>query len=334
MYFLAAFNYDNADYYSYTLSYNQAISIGADYRYLGYSSWVHLFGSRGITYSQYLLFSYAFTFTVLFVAIRILTDKPNPVLAYYLIFSFGVDVVQLKALYSEVIALLGISIILKRVIADKKEKVDYKILIGFILCFVSMLFHFSGAFYIVACGIYYIMKNRENISKRIFIFLGLSLILIYSGLLPNILNFANRLGIISNFDYLIQYGQRSTRWGFLITYVGVFLLVGACWQKSDSFINKDKTRLDQDVLRQFIITALLLLPLLLINWAYDRLIRIYMVLMYIYFVNKPKTNIVTGRQALSYITFISAIAYFYYIDISSTFDRTLGAILRYNSLFR
>ena len=334
MYLLAAFNYDNYDYYSYTVSYAKTAGLSFDFRYIGYSMFIHFFSSRGITYSQYLKIAFIPVFIILFIAVYKLTDKPNRVLALFLIFPFGIDAIQIKALYSEVFGLLGIALMFDKMSDDKKRNFDYRYVWSAIFFVLSVLFHFSGAFYLAAIAVFYCFRKKYWFNKAVLASSALGFLAVFSGLLPAAMSIAESLGILSNLEYLSSYASRSTRLGFIITFLPVFLMVGACWCiLQPDYEAVDKQTKNQLLIRQFVLTGLLILPLLMMHMVFDRLARVYMILMYVMFVNAPRQRRITIKQVFAHVMFILSVACFFYIDIFSTLDGTLLAILNYSELF-
>ena len=336
MYLLAAFNYDNYDYYSYTISYAKTAGLSFDFRYIGYSMFIHFFSSRGLTYSQYLKFAFIPVFIILFIAVCKLTDKPNRVLALFLIFPFGIDAIQLKALYSEVFALLGIALLFDKISDDTKKNFDYRYIWSAVLFILSVLFHFSGAFYLAAVIVFYYFRKKYWFNKAVIFSSAIGFLAVFSGVLPAVMSIAESVGILSNVDYLSSYASRSTRWGFIITFIPVFLMVGACWclyQPDKHTMDESSKSKKQIIIQQFVLTGLLILPLLMMHMVFDRLARVYMILMYVLFANAPRTRRITVKQVFAYSMFVISIACFFYIDIFSSFDGTLLALLNYSELF-
>lgn len=333
MYLLAAFNYDNYDYFSYTVSYAKTASTTFDYRYIGYSMFEHLFSARGLTYSEYLKFAFIIVFIVLYYAICKLTDKPNQVLALFMIFPFGIDAIQLKALFSEVFGLLGIALLFNDM-CETKSLLKNRHLVMTIVCFVlSILFHFSGAFNLAAVVLFFFFRNKRWFNKTVIIASLVGFVAVYTGILGKIISIAGALGVISDTEYLSSYATKSTNFGFLITFIPVLLMVGACWLVVREDKKEEQLTIIQLIIRQFVLTGLLVLPLLTMHMVFDRLARIYMILMYILFVNHPRLERLTIKQVSAYVMFVLSISWFFFIDIYSTLDGTLLAVLNYSEIF-
>ena len=329
LYLLAAFNNQNVDYYSYTISYKNS-SISSGYRYLGYTYFSQFFSSRGVTYEDYLKILFFIILLILYVAICLSCSKPNIVLALFTIFPFGVDVVQVKAFSSEVLSLLSV-IILINALSDKHQdcKNLFLYFVSAILILAAGSMHYSALYYLVVEFVFVLLAKRHNYTRKILVLLIVIAGVLSSGLIPFALKMGARFGLISNMDYLSQWGIRSTRLGFLVTFTGVILLLLSTVHRSGDNADYSKTVL----MRRFLFASVFLFPLLMINWSYDRLIRVYAIILYIYFANKKRNFVIPVRQLCSIIVLLFFIMYMYGIDIFTAYEGTLGAIFSHSLLF-
>ena len=328
LYTLSAFNYHNADYYAYTISYRHSSS--SEFRYFGYSVITNFFFFFLIPYEDYLKIIFVIILVMLYFAVNLITNKPNLVLALFTIFSFGIDAIQIKAFSSEVLSLLSIVIIIKLLSLNHDEKHrKYLYIIAFALSIAGSLLHYSGIYYVAIEIVYLLIVHRKKIKRSILVILGLFALMLYSGLLPIVLRIGHSVGVISNIDYLSQWVVRKTRFGFIITFIGVFLLLASIAYKGD---DSSDTPL-QSVIREFLFTSVLILPLLIMNWTYDRLLRVYAILLYAYFANKRICAIISFKQVSSILVLLSFVSYMFYIDIFMSYEGTLGAIFKYSLLF-
>ena len=333
MYLLAAFNYDNADYSMYTISYANSAGFTYNFRYIGYSMFVHFFSSQGVPYNHYLKIAFIPIFLILFIAICKLTDKPNRVLALFLVFPFGIDVIQVKAFFSEVFGLLGISLLLDRLSNNLKKSFDYRLICAIVLFILSVLFHFSGFFYVVVVALFYFFRNRHWFNKAIIIASVAGFVAVLSGILARAMSIAGSIGIISDTEYLSGYATKATRLGFVVTFIPALLMVGACWILFDPEDSEGHYSKKQVLIRQFMLTGLMVLPLLVMHMVFDRLARVYMIMMYSLFANAPRPKRITTKQFFAYAMFVVSIIWFFGIDILSAFDGTLLALLKNSELF-
>ncbi len=333
MYLLAAFNYDNADYSMYTISYANSAGFTYNFRYIGYSMFVHFFSSQGVPYSQYLKIAFIPIFIILYIAICKLTDRPNRVLALFLVFPFGIDYIQVKAFFSEAFGLLGIALLIDKLGNDMKKQVDFKLICSMAFFVLSVLFHFSGFFYVVVAAVFYCFRNKHWFNKAIIIASVVGFVAVLSGILARAMSIAGSIGIISDTEYLSGYATKATRLGFVVTFIPALLMVGACWFLFNSEESDERFNKKQVLIRQFMLTGLMVLPLLVMHMVFDRLARVYMIMMYSLFANAPRPKRITTKQFFAYAMFVVSIIWFFGIDILSAFDGTLLALLKNSDLF-
>lgn len=331
MYILAAFRTYDADYNTYRIGF-QNLYNSTEYRYAGYTLFQKFFYNLGINFNQYNWVFFLIVFLLLFIGIKLLTDNVNIVLSCYMIYSYALDVIQMKSAIANALTLITIAIIIRITYIEcegNKKTGAFIRLIALFCLLTAVAMHFSTLFYVFAIIIYLMIRNRQHIGKHIFFLMIVSFILIFSGFLVVIMKFANGLGIISDIDYLSHWTIKSTRFGFLIYFVIIALIIFSCR------FNKAKMIYDEEQLAisNFILTSMLVAPLLYLNGHYSRLLRIYMILMYVFFSRLPKGYVFTRKKLLNYLLFSFAIIIFYYVDISLNYTETLGSLLQYNQLF-
>lgn len=85
-------------------------------------------------------------------------------------------------------------------------------------------------------------------------------------------------------DHMMHWATRSTRFGFILTFVLVGLVVIAInvdrlsWDFDDT---RDRVGLKYKFIADHTLTAMLALPFLVMNGHFSRLIRLYMILLYV-----------------------------------------------------
>ena len=167
MFILAAFRTTSADYEAYNMSYD-LLDRTSEFKYIGYAYFQKIFYYSGLNFKQYNYVFYLIVLCLLVIAIRILTLNVNSVLAYYMIFSYPLDAVQMRSFLSEVLSLVGIAIIIKFFVLDKPVKSNIKFgFISTVFLILSLLIHFSSAFNLIAVVIYLAVKNRKSMGKKL-----------------------------------------------------------------------------------------------------------------------------------------------------------------------
>ena len=335
MIILAAFNYQSADIANYRMEYAQAIDANVDsLRYVGYSYLIKLSANAGLSWEQYRVIFYAVTFVLLSVAIRILTKNVNLVLAIYLITYYGIDVIQMKSHIADVLAFFGIAFIVK-CLSEGKPLKNWRTVFSVFLLLLSALMHFATAFYVLAFVMFVLLYRHKDMTKKIIIMLLVILAAIYGNVLSIIVHYANQLGILGDLNYLEGWLHVATRYGYLIQVAFVVSAVLSCnlFRYAGEEDNSLDSRSEIDLLlSRFLITALMLIPLFVINTTYDRLMRVYILIALCCYANeKIKVNMSRVRF-LSLVFEVVTIMFAFYVGTYSFYSTTLGSIFKYNSI--
>lgn len=332
MVLLAGFRYWDADYNSYYTTYNRLSQINrVDVRYIGYHYLQMIFSNLGLKFEEYIVFVYIIGFAVLIFSIKLLTSNVNQVLAFYLIFAFGIDVIQMKSFCSEVISFLGIAILLKYYSKNEQLRKNNRVIFSFFcLMILALVFHFSAAFYLLSGLVYLMIDNKKIEMKKLVLVIIVVVVFVYGNGLSYILSLANKIGVIGDMEYLVRWSKRNTRLGWITPSFLIVMIVFAATYIYPRSLDVDKEKI---AVKNFILTAIFIIPFLIMNTTFNRLVRIYMLLLYIIFVNARKRMRVHIKQGLSYFVFILCIIYAFICDILPNYERTLGALLKYNRLF-
>lgn len=157
-------------------------------------------------------------------------------------------------------------------------------------------------------------------------------IFISTGMITVLFDIAKTIGLIADIEHLLRWSAKSTAYGFILSWISVALVLYI----SKTFycrVNEYKVKKDL-VLRidKYIQTIIMTLPLLVLNVSYDRLIRIYYVLVCIIVFSTPLKRHLKKSQLKYYSAFIVLNVYLILITIVPYFKTTLQAILEYNYL--
>lgn len=163
---LAAFCTNHADYLTYYLRFYNYQSLSSMTE-AGFNLIMKLFHIMSADFQLFLCIAYAFVICTVCWFIKNNTSKSALVLAIYSIFSYCIDVVQLRNTISFCICLIGLNSLLKSV-----NKINKKTAIFYCVCVILASFiHFSAILFIVVLLPYYF-----NIRKCIFITIVSSII--------------------------------------------------------------------------------------------------------------------------------------------------------------
>ena len=330
MVFLAALRTQSADLENYQVEY----LYGYSSRYFGFDFFTGVFRTIGFSFEQYMIAFYIITYMLLFVAIRLLTQNVNFTLACYMIYSYGIDAIQMKTCISNVFVLLSFSIVL-RCFEDKKKITKKSLmLLSALLMLFGVSLHLSAVYYIVCMVTYLIFYNRPNMSIKAIAIVICLLLIINGGILPWILNVFSNLGIIGGMDYFAKFTAKQTSLGFFIPIINIIIIMFAFYFKKrgdSSFPNGTGFAISYNTMYPCILSMWTIVPIMMINLQYYRLFHPFYLLIYIFFSEKffvAKCNI---YALLSKILFFVLISFVFIYELP-VYDSTLGALLKYNAL--
>jgi len=341
MMILAVFRTGGADLYSYKYEYNHSFDINNSAgRYVGYKIIIQFFNYLGFCFRDYMVVFYIITFSLLLCGIRLLTTKINPVLSLYLIFPFGIDVVQMKSFLAEGIAFIGIALLLRtqtiKALTGKRRRIT---VLFVTIELISAMMHFSFLYFLFVGVLLLVFKRKRTIKKWIFRGLIVSVPAVYFGITGFIIRYAIKLGVIGEYDsrYMEQFFKIGTRFGAIIPTMWAVLLVYFVFHyKTGKVYNKGLAvnETNDEVLNAFMLTSIILIPFFLVNVYFSRLLRIYVIVAYVAYVSRKSCN--KGLYfsiSKSKAAFICAFGIGYWLDLLSVFNGTIGGILMHNSLF-
>ena len=333
MFFLATYNYQNADINNYQISFSSARH-AESFRYIGYANLLRFTSNIGLSWVQYRFIFYIFVFVILIFAINMLTKNVNMVLALYMVTYYGIDVVQMKSHLADVLAFFAIAYIIK-CLSDGKTLYNWRTGFSILMLLISVLMHFSAVFYLSTFVMFVLLYRQKNMTKKMIVILIVVLVSIYGGALSIIARYANQLGILGELNYLETWMQVRTRYGYLIPTAYVLIIVFSCnFDKPIILQNEvtDKSTSINILISRFMITSLMLIPLFVLNTTYDRLLRVFVLLALSYYANKQVHIHMSRIKFISLVFAIMTITFAFYSGTYAFYDTTLGSILKYNSL--
>lgn len=331
MLILSIYNYQSADMNNYKTSYALALETDS-FRYLGYSMIIKCCAKIGLSWLQYRWLFYITVFSLLYIAIRMLTKNVNMVLALYLITYYGIDVVQMKSHIADVLAFFAIAYMVKSLSEGKMLK-SWRTVFSIFILFLSALMHFATVFYLSAFVMWAIMYRQKNMTKKMIAIAVVALVLMYGGIVTVVAQYANQLGILGDMNYLGNWFVRKTHLGYLLPSIFVVMVVLSCVIPKQ-ILTKEVVDIQPTLLfsKQFIITSVMLLPLFVMNVTYIRLIRVYVLLALINYAEGKIKLEMTKTELLCALASVMTIMMSIYDGTYAFFDTTLGSILKYNSM--
>lgn len=313
-----------ADIVNYSNSYNivQSGILGRDY--FGFEIMERLFVSLGFDFPSFRFAVLCISLILIWLATCLLSSYPGFPISLYLVYSYGIDYVQMKHLLAFGIALVGIAVVLKaRQARSRPALMGFGVLISAI----SVMVHPSYLVIILVELFYLLLREKNHFNRRVFLLFITILILTYSGVIAALISYGSSFGIRS-VDYLETYTGSSMGWGLLLP---IFVATGCIAAvRSAGAIAKDGGKellIDQG----FINLVLLILPLMIFQMSFLRLVRPFVFLAYIALANHCKGSLLK-LPVISICMIALAIGAAFYADILGNYDMTLGALLS-TSLF-
>lgn len=340
MIIFTVFCYENADLNSYSLDYYLDYFGNDSSRYFGYDYLTHISLNLDITFDEYRTIFYFFAVGLMIIAIRLLTPQANIVCSFILLSYFSIEAVQMKSFLADDIVLLAIAIYLHS--TENSIRRQYKKLIIPIGLFIlASTIHFSVIFYFFTFLLFVFFKKAKKYSMYIFLFSLIAAGCMAFGGIKSILGYISTFGLSSNqgINYLSSWGDATTRLGFLITYfvvfvIYLFLFIERRYRKKHIVLQAAKSSISENLLA-YIFTIGIMLPLLYVNVTFDRLFRVYFVLIFIYFSRYPLNyRKFTYHELMLGGILLFLCIYEFFLDIYPSWEGTLGALLMNNLLFQ
>ena len=328
MYLFAAFRTYDADYNTYKIGFNNLRN--SSFRYAGYTSFLKTFSQMGFTFERYNRVFFLIVFSLLIIGVKLLTDNINLVLAAYLVYSYSLDVVQMKTAIANALALLSIAILID--INAKTTRITGRRTIRWLfaaICLeIAIYMHFSTVYYVFAIAVYYLIRNSRKKGIKVLVISVLMLVFLASGFLVLVMRYANILGILGDLEYMGRWATKSTRFGYLSYGIIIFLLIFSCRYNKHAMV-KDNI---QREISTFLMTAMLVFPFVYLNGEYSRLLRIYILLVYVIISKQSCTKMIPVKRIVNNMMCIGAMSLLFYLDIGRNYENVLGALLHSNSL--
>lgn len=274
----SGFRTQGVDWIVYVAEYRWApLQTSADVKYPGFLIFEHFAYDHGLDFEHFIIFNAIVCGTLLFLAFYQISENPNALFSMYLLYPFGHEVVQMKSFLADVIIYVSIPLILKIRPETKKWKKIVRIGCYFVLNYIALQCQFSVAFYLIATAIY--LFGSEKFKKNYYIpFVFIITTIVYSGIFNSLLQSLNSRAK----DYIAI----NTRFGMLIP-IALSIMI---WWLGDKVIYLSESvglteikKIPLENYKKYIECILLLIPLLCYDITFNRLWRLFLVLIYAVF---------------------------------------------------
>lgn len=265
------------DYVIYVNEYRWApYQTSADVKYPGFLKIEQFTFDHGINFEHFLILVAIIGFILMIIGVYQVTDNPNTLLSLYMLYPFGHDAIQMKTFTADAIIIFALPLILKLDLNNKKKIDTIKILIYFLLCIIAASIQYSIIFYGIIAIIYIFVSNKYQLKTLIAVDI-VSILLIYSGILPRMLSNLDFRGSSRNYITL------NTRFGMLFPII-LTILIYCISQKTIELSKKNGlikiNNINIDNYQKYIQCILILIPLFCLDITYNRLWRIFLILIY------------------------------------------------------
>lgn len=315
-------NYNNPDYFNYTLVYDYILDTGKGYEssQLGFSIIMGIALNFGFEYYQFLMIISFLGLYLIASTVEKYTSKPQLVYVLYFLHPFLLDIVQVRHFLAMSIIIFCIQYLEKNGKLDNMKFI-FGILIAFSIHYISIIF------------LPLILIKRMKIKRLYivtFVILVVGIPLAYSNILQGLAFY------LVPIEKVEIYFSNRARYGFVIQFFiqGVLL---AIIHYSKVFLEKHNKASNTfvELIYKINIYLLILFPLYTINGTFERAFRMITILNYIVFslvfskiINKKKKGLfVLLLLLLSLVLFI----YYIFIPLSHT---VFFPIFEYNLLFK
>lgn len=348
IYIAIALRSQSADMSIYYNEYINATIISPDKAdYIGYNIFMRFAHNLGLTYESYVLFVATITVVLLIVGVSLLSKYNNTIaftLACYMIYPMAHDASQIRTFLSESIVLCMLYFLLRSPNINSKSKiftlkltekknikfVGWKKYLDYIFyligSYVAAQIHALTYFFIAIGLIYMIMRNKWN-SKLIYVVSACLCLIIPS------ISFVNLIvKSLMTSGKLMMWADASTglgKWPYIFISVSILILskYGLSRIKNITLINKSKYLFYENI-NKFVDLGTLIIPLYFMDITYGRLLRIFLICLYIisgeYIFDVHE--IYRNRKILKCIyifTFILTISVLYYFENEGTIFKYL-----------
>lgn len=319
------------DYFYYYNEFESATTIPAslaDFPF--YNIWMNFLIKRGVeTFPTYILIMAILCVTFTLIGIFNLSKYVGPYVSFslglYLIYPFGHESGQLRTFVVDTIILCALPFLLKRANSRKQQVVYYLIYFGSI--YIASGIHSLAYFYIIIGIAYIILKimNRYRV-LTVFIMTFLACILVKG---PGISSFTMSLLNTNKQDHWLE-GQASflsSSFGIVLTLI-LWILLRKLTDFTISNASLESQRIFLENLKIFVTLSLLMIPLFMYDITFNRLWRIYLIILYLLTGNYLY---VSGKIGIKKILFLIVIIILIFSLFMYEHEYTIISLLFHNN---
>ena len=204
-------------------------------KYMGHYFIIMICSRIGFTFVQYLHVYYFVSLGFLYIALKKFTLNINVVLSFYMIYSFGIDAIQMKTMLADALILYAISFLIEAKI-DRNEKRNSIKKIGLFCVFSisSIAIHFTSILFFLVGFIYYLVDDKKY-RKYIYLFTSVVFVLSYMNILPKLVLYVGRFFPVFDIEYVTSWMEHEVQLGWIVLIPPIVL--SSC-KNSKKFTNR------------------------------------------------------------------------------------------------
>ena len=277
-----AFRTQGTDYIIYQNEYQWSeFQVFSDVHYVGFliiEQWAH---QLGVSFEQFKVAIGVLSCGLLYFGLQKLTLNINIVLALYLIYPYSHDAVQARTFMANSVIVAALPLVLKEPVMSRSKNIKplnskvIRIILFYIIAVIGCSFHFEAAIYVFFITLMLFLP--EKYSKE-YIIIGAvgAFILIETGILPK---------LVSSFNSRISYWLSGRTGLGIVIPITITLVIWYTMQLAGKncvkkCFNRQEETLYKKMVR-FSDFSFLLIPLFCYDITFNRLWRIFLLILYI-----------------------------------------------------
>lgn len=268
---------NSMDYYNYLLEYNTAQIVPpslADFP--GYNIIMRWSQYIGLDFTQFVLVMAFISFTLMITGMMIFSKYVPFAMAFFIVYPFGHEAIQMRTFLADALVICALPLLL----IDHKTRMKNILSksIFFILVFFASRIHTLCWFYLAIAAIYLFLRRKKWYVPLIIIITIITMLLIRLNILTRLMM------VISSSDKLDHWVQGSSGLGMIfyafLTMVLYLLIRYSILNIVKNETNKVSKQVKINIL-SYSTCLLLIIPLLTYDITFNRLWRIFLILLYL-----------------------------------------------------
>lgn len=270
IFIIIAYRNDGIDFDNYMEEYECAIfQTSEDIHYVGWLLLEKIGHEFHLSFREFVIFITLLSCICLYIGLRQITINVNFALALFLIYPFGLDAVQMRMFLIDSILVYACLYLVKKTPTNKN-------CIFLILTILAASIHFAASIFVLNILVSILLKRCVK-KKYFMILLSVVILMVIFILKSEALN-----SLLISVNPRIEYWLNSRmHFGWIIP-VGFTILIFSMLIYCTNILNNTKfySKIDFDKYSAVVYSLLLLIPFLMIDVTFDRLWRVYLLLLY------------------------------------------------------